>query len=225
MKKVAAGFSVIELLVVVSIIGILSAVIYANLSEGSAESRDVQRKADLRTLQSAIELYKNDNGRYPEGCNAPGSIGNWSGEPGSAYPCASGSSQYIVGLAPKYIPTLPTDPKLNGASGYMYTVDAEGMVYKIMAENTVESEDVDALHPFARCGNVADGSTECASVPTAVTGNQPYNTAGNTPNECQYNVYKNDYALSGGYANGGWSGVYRDSERAREYFSDKIKCK
>ena len=100
-------------------------------------------------------------------------------------------------------------------------------VYKIIAENTVESEEVTGSHSFSRCGNMDDitSTPECASVPYAPTGNQPYNTAGDTPNECQFNVYKNDYALFGGYANGGFSGIYRTTERAREYFSDKIRCK
>jgi len=191
MKKVTAGFSVMELLIAVSIIGILSAVLYANLSEGSAESRDVQRRSDLRTLQSAIELYKNDNGRYPEGCNGPGV---WSSQKGSGYDCSSGS-QYIVGLAPKYIPTLPKDPKLNGDetySGYMYVTNTDGTVYKIMVKNTVESEVVDYANEFKSCDATNNSSGICDAT-------YPSNSK---PNHCQenYSKFKISYAVWGGYA-------------------------
>ena len=136
-------------MVVISIIGILSAVLYANFGDSSAASRDAQRQGDLRTLQTAIELYKNRNGVYPAGCNASGT---WSGQIGTAYACGSGSNIYIVNIAPEYIPTLPKDPKLNGSnSGYVYTVNTEGTVYKLMAKNTVESEVVDYSHPFKSC--------------------------------------------------------------------------
>ena len=223
MTKSSFGFTLIELMVVVSIIALLSSVLYLNFSKGSAESRDAERKSDLVILQDALELYRNAEGHYPAGCNGPYV---WSGENGSSAPCATGD-QYIVGLAPKYIPVLPRDPKQNGVSGYMYAVDAEGMVYKLMAENTVESEVMVPTHQFSRCGNVLSTAADCASVPTSPLGTYPYNTNGTTPSQCNTpSVYNNDYALIGGYANGGvYLGVYRSTERAREYFSDIIRCK
>ncbi len=224
MKKSVAGFTLIELLVVVTIIGILAVIVTADFGKSRQVSRDIERQSDLRNLQAALELYRNAEGRYPAGCNGPN---NWSGQKGSASPCASGS-QYVVGLAPKYIPVLPTDPKLNGASGYMYTVDADGMVYKIMAENTVESEVVTPSHQFSRCGDIYDTSKECASVPTSHTGTPyTYNVGGITPSQCNTSsTYSNDYAMSGGYANGGFVGSsYFKTEKAREYFTDIIRCK
>ena len=63
MKKQIAGFTLVELLVAVSIVAILSSFLYASFSDARAQSRDAQRQADLRLLQSAVELYKQDNGR------------------------------------------------------------------------------------------------------------------------------------------------------------------
>jgi prepilin-type N-terminal cleavage/methylation domain-containing protein len=154
MKKISAGFTLVEIIVVVSIVAILSAIIYANFSQGSAQSRDAKRKSDLRNLQTAIELYKTENGRYPAGCNG---VNIWSGHSGS-HACAAGS-QYIVDLAPKYIKTLPRDPKLNGVeSGYMYLTNANGTVYKLVAWKTVESETLNYDSEFKACDVVLDGA-------------------------------------------------------------------
>jgi prepilin-type N-terminal cleavage/methylation domain-containing protein len=76
MKKYCLGFSIIEVMIVVAIIGILSAVGYANFSQGSEQSRDAQRQGDLRIVSTALDLYKSKYGRYPEGCNGPNT---WSG--------------------------------------------------------------------------------------------------------------------------------------------------
>jgi len=64
MKK-RLGFTLIELMVVISIIAILvtaGAVIYSKVL---ANSRDAKRKADLETVKSALVLYRTDNGSYP----------------------------------------------------------------------------------------------------------------------------------------------------------------
>ncbi len=155
LNKTTTGLTLIEILVVVAIVGILAAVIAVNAIESGKLSRDAKRQADLRSLQSAIELYKNKEGRYPYGCNAPeGSWSDvWSGQITSVdYRCTNGSTQYINGLAPKYIPTLPQDQRLNGNnSGYVYRTNAAGTVYKLMAMRTVEADSVDYNHEFKSC--------------------------------------------------------------------------
>jgi len=145
------GLTLIELMVVIGIIGILASVIAVNAAQSGKISRDAKRQADLRILQSAVELYKNKNGRYPVGCNG---ADNWSGQSNSAYRCLGDSSQYITGLAPEFIPVLPYDDKINSEnseSGYVYRTNVEGSVYKIMAMRTVESEMVDYNHEFKSC--------------------------------------------------------------------------
>lgn len=147
------GFTLIELLVVISIISILSAVTWVSFSQSSAKSRDSKRQADLKMLQIAIEAYKKDNGRYPAQCGTTGgSADGWSGQLNTVYACSDGSGEYIVGLAPTYIPVLPKDPKLNGTnSGYVYRTNAAGTVYKIKAQRTVEADTITYQHPFKPC--------------------------------------------------------------------------
>jgi prepilin-type N-terminal cleavage/methylation domain-containing protein len=65
MKKINNGFSLVELLVVISIIGIISVVGAVAFSKAQKEGRDRRRIDDLKTIQSAAEQYYFLNGRYP----------------------------------------------------------------------------------------------------------------------------------------------------------------
>lgn len=64
-KSRFAGFTLLELLVVVAIIGFLSSVSIVALSASKAKSRDTQRKLDQITIIKAVELYTNDFGAPP----------------------------------------------------------------------------------------------------------------------------------------------------------------
>lgn len=59
------GFSLIELLVVISIIGVLTAVLVMNLVGARERSRDAQKMQDLDSIKNALRLYYNDNQSYP----------------------------------------------------------------------------------------------------------------------------------------------------------------
>ena len=59
------GFTLIELLVVIAIIGILATLAIVSLTNARSSSRDAKRIADLKQLQTALELYYNDYGSYP----------------------------------------------------------------------------------------------------------------------------------------------------------------
>ena len=121
--KSKQGFTLIELLVVVAIIGLLSSVVLASLSTARMKARDTKRMQDLKQIQTALELYRNDhNGEYPKidvSNSAP-----------QQYACSLSSNtnwnnMLTTALVPKYISALPKDPINNNScptvtDGYSY---------------------------------------------------------------------------------------------------------
>jgi prepilin-type N-terminal cleavage/methylation domain-containing protein len=63
---VRKGFTIIELLVVVAIIGILTGAVMIAVSDSRQKARDARRKTELRSIENAIELYASyNNGKFP----------------------------------------------------------------------------------------------------------------------------------------------------------------
>jgi general secretion pathway protein G len=65
MKQLQRGFSLIEIMVVVVILGILAALVVPKIINRPDEARIVKAKQDVLAIQNALELYKLDNGFYP----------------------------------------------------------------------------------------------------------------------------------------------------------------
>jgi general secretion pathway protein G len=61
----AAGFTLIEIMVVVVILGILAALIAPNVISRIDEAQVTKVKQDIRAIESALELYRLDRFRYP----------------------------------------------------------------------------------------------------------------------------------------------------------------
>lgn len=59
------GFSLIEIMVVVVILGILAALVVPKIMNRPDEARAVKAKQDVLAIQNALDLYKLDNGAYP----------------------------------------------------------------------------------------------------------------------------------------------------------------
>ena len=59
------GFTLMELMIVIAIIGLLSTIAIMSLANTRGQSRDARRTSDIKTIQGALELYHNDNGGYP----------------------------------------------------------------------------------------------------------------------------------------------------------------
>ena len=115
MKKKNGGFTLIEMLVVLTIIGIIFTIVITSLSHARIKSRDQKRVADMQHILVALELYKEKNGAYPGLCS-PNSV-TTSGEkiaPGTAI---------ALELQP-YMGTVPTDPLYDDDPGnYYYAYD------------------------------------------------------------------------------------------------------
>jgi prepilin-type N-terminal cleavage/methylation domain-containing protein len=65
LKKRNQGFTIVELLIVIVVIGILAALVITTYSGIQAKGRDSQRSADVAAVVTQLEAYKSDNGNYP----------------------------------------------------------------------------------------------------------------------------------------------------------------
>lgn len=118
--KFQKGFTLVELLIVVAIIGILASLLTANFIGVRQRSRDAQRKSDLRQMQSGLELYRSDQGSYP-----------------TIIPNCSNALMTPNCSTSTYIQKVPVDPR-----GTSYTYSSNGTTYSIIAclENGNDSE-------------------------------------------------------------------------------------
>ena len=112
MKQKTRGFTLIEVMVVVVILSILAAIIVPKVMDPPDTARLVKAQADIRAIESALNLYRLDNFNYPS------------------------TDQGLEALVPKYIDRLANDPWGNpylylspGLHGDMdvYTLGADGL--------------------------------------------------------------------------------------------------
>lgn len=64
-KTLSAGFTLLEIMVVVVILGILATFVLPNIIGRDDQARDVKISTDIKTIESSLELYRLDNGFYP----------------------------------------------------------------------------------------------------------------------------------------------------------------
>jgi prepilin-type N-terminal cleavage/methylation domain-containing protein len=65
-SKLQSGFTIIELLIVIAIIGILATLVLTNFQGAQARGRDTVRKNDANSVYSKLEEFYNENGGYPD---------------------------------------------------------------------------------------------------------------------------------------------------------------
>lgn len=134
MQNKKRGFTLIELLVVIAIIGLLASVVMVALTSSRAKARDASRVSNLRSLQTALELYAGDHsGKYPIASTWQSQCAGW----GSYAP-----ADVIPGLVPSYIPVMPSDPGMIANSNKnCYLYQSNGTDYKLL--DYVHTSDVD----------------------------------------------------------------------------------
>lgn len=151
MKK-QKGFTLIEMLIVVAIIGILSALILVGLSQFRLRGRDARRIADLKQVQNALEIYYTRNSAYP---TAP--AGNASQKWAALTAAITGA-----GIGLNQVPQDPMATVDNGVS-YYYQDCNLGQNYVVAA--TLEDTNNQALKDSAQgsSGGSCDFGIECGA--------------------------------------------------------------
>lgn len=138
MANFSRAFTLIEVLVVATIIGLLAAggvVFYTSFAK---EARDSRRKADIEQIRAALEMYRSNSATsaYP---------------PNTSGAC-SGLANDLVSGSTKYIGQIPTDP-VTAKYGYYCYVNASGSTY--------------TLGVFLENGSTNCAGTDCDAVGTA----------------------------------------------------------
>ncbi|MBU2591903.1 prepilin-type N-terminal cleavage/methylation domain-containing protein [Patescibacteria group bacterium] len=95
MRNKKAGFTLFELLVVISIIGILISLAMVSYTGAQVKARDSRAKADIKAVSNAFEQYYAENELYST-CTAMGNSGSWIGiwEPNDPRGRAYGETDY-----------------------------------------------------------------------------------------------------------------------------------
>ena len=109
-RGVRSGFTLIELMIVVAIIGLLSAIAVPKFSDLLVRTREGTTKGNLGRIRSALNIYYSDmEGYYPLSANASNAT-NWTG--------------LATSLVPKYIGSIPKAQLRNhAASNSVYKHD------------------------------------------------------------------------------------------------------
>lgn len=97
-RRLARGFTLIEIMVVVVILGILAALIAPNVISRIDEAQVVKVQQDLRAIESALKLYRLDNFRYPDTEEGLEALVTPPSDPNARWPAGG------------YLERLPTDP-------------------------------------------------------------------------------------------------------------------
>lgn len=117
------GFSLIELLVVATIIIVLMTIGLVSYRSASRNSRNAKRQSDLESVRQALVLYKNDNSEYPDPAAADGT---------------NAAFEEMLTTIVDYISfSSLTDPK--NVDSYVYTYSSDGSTFQLCSNLETDS--------------------------------------------------------------------------------------
>lgn len=135
LKSKIKGFTLVELLVVITLVGVLAGVLLVSLQGIRTSARDAQRKSDLETIKSALEMYKSSCGKYPASITQGGSLVS-SGSPDEK--CTAGIT---------FLTTVPKDPI--ASKSYSYSLPSTTTRTSYALDAMTESGQIMRVTPLA----------------------------------------------------------------------------
>jgi len=147
------GFTLMELLIVVAIMGILAAVGLSSFIFSQQKGRDAQRKSDLSQIAKALEIYYDDFKTYP--LSEGGKIKACDDGDGNVTVCNWGEvfKLTVRGAEQIYMAKMPNDPQ--NSNNYYY-VSSDGRSYTLYS--TLENNQDKG---YEQTGYGADDSGNC----------------------------------------------------------------
>jgi type II secretion system protein G len=142
-----SGFSLIELLVVISLIAILLSVSLVASDNARKSGRDSKRKADLEQIRSALEIYRNDCRAYPSNDKVV-SGDSLTGTEQSGSVCLEDTDIYME--------SIPADPLPGRKYHYLQSTSNPTNQYVICASLENGGDDVVSGCTSADCGEVCN---------------------------------------------------------------------
>lgn len=143
------GFTLVELLVTIAIIGILAAVLVANLVGARGRARDASRKEGITQLKTALRLYYNDNQEYPASTMGRRIDGLHCGGVAGSNACAKGATFFSGDTV--YMKALPEYE-------YWQTESGEGFDLRVILDN---ASDASIEENYDRCCSSSAGVAGC----------------------------------------------------------------
>lgn len=146
------GFTLIEIMIAVSIMTILSIVGLTSFNFSMMKSRDSQRKSDLSLLAKAVHQFANDFGDFPTDNGTGGILGCNSADGGELVVCnyPNQFAVYVNGAQEIYLSKTPADP--NGSYHYYYRKNTDGFSLFSILENTNDANYNTDAGPGILCG-------------------------------------------------------------------------
>ena len=156
-SKKNKGFSLIEILIVVAIIGLLASAALASMNDVRGSARDTIRKSDLKQIRLAMEQYRNRYGTYQVAGAGFGDGGmGWFSYEGPSYNRSVARALYEAGYLSR---SVLDDPLATASSpGYMIYVCGGGERYAVAA-TLEEPAASDISHIQTTCNGVGANGT------------------------------------------------------------------